>query len=235
MRKIDVKTAFIQTGKSTRDVYIISPMECNDSGKVLWLLLAADYGLKKTSAKWQVMSDSLLISIGFTHVAQIPQLFYIKSKGLLVFIIARIEDDILITGIESTVKEIINKIKDKLKFGTISHAPGNLLFFGITFIQEEEFSIQTMGDENITSLEPYHLFLHRCQQIYGKINSTEKNSFALLSSSVSWHTTSTFCSEFLSRMKQIAPSETVKTLVKIKWPAETQEERQNCIMQSTKS
>lgn len=44
VRKRDVKAAFLQTGKGTRDVYVIPPVESKDRGKVLWLLLAASYG-----------------------------------------------------------------------------------------------------------------------------------------------------------------------------------------------
>ena len=57
LSKIDVKSAFLQTGKAERDVYVIPPVESGDRGKCAWLLETASYGLVNANAKWQVHSD----------------------------------------------------------------------------------------------------------------------------------------------------------------------------------
>lgn len=46
-----------------RDVLVIPTCKINDRGKVLWLLLAAAYGLVNDNDKWKVLSDFLLIKI----------------------------------------------------------------------------------------------------------------------------------------------------------------------------
>lgn len=37
LTKLDVKTAFLQTGQAERDVYVIPPRESDDFGKAIWL------------------------------------------------------------------------------------------------------------------------------------------------------------------------------------------------------
>lgn len=54
---IDVKTAFLQTGKAERHVYVIPPFESGDRGSKMWLLLRAAYGLINSNAEWQFQSD----------------------------------------------------------------------------------------------------------------------------------------------------------------------------------
>lgn len=102
---IDVKTAFLQTGKATRDDYLIPLVDSN--------------------AKLQVMPYSSLIYIGFSHVTQIPQLFYMQSNGILTDLLATIIDNIFRTGTKSTFNEITSNITDNLKLERISSAPGN--------------------------------------------------------------------------------------------------------------
>lgn len=48
--RIDVKTAFLQTGPASGDVYVIPPREYS-FWKELWLLLVATYGLVNWNAK----------------------------------------------------------------------------------------------------------------------------------------------------------------------------------------
>lgn len=55
--KLDVKSAFIQTGLADRQVYIIPPFESTRRNE-LWLLLTAAYGLENANAKLQVQSAS---------------------------------------------------------------------------------------------------------------------------------------------------------------------------------
>lgn len=69
--KADVKSAFLQTGKAERHVYVRSPRESRDK-RHYWLLLAAAYGLVNANAKFQVQADELITSIGLSHMAVVP-------------------------------------------------------------------------------------------------------------------------------------------------------------------
>ena len=51
--KIDVKSAFLQTGPAERQIYVIPPRESSHKHE-LWLFLTAAYGPVNDNAKWQV-------------------------------------------------------------------------------------------------------------------------------------------------------------------------------------
>lgn len=61
--KVDVKSAFLQSGNARRDVYVIPPRE-STNGSLYWLLLSAAYSLVIAKAKWQEKSDGLLYELG---------------------------------------------------------------------------------------------------------------------------------------------------------------------------
>lgn len=74
LAKINFKSAFLQTGKAKRDVYVISLRESIDKGKY-WLLLIASYGLVNADAEWQEHKDILFINIGLKQLFYVPQFF----------------------------------------------------------------------------------------------------------------------------------------------------------------
>lgn len=44
LSKVDAKSAFLQSGSASREVYVVPPRECNES-RFVWLLTVATYGL----------------------------------------------------------------------------------------------------------------------------------------------------------------------------------------------
>lgn len=62
--KIDVTSAFLQTGEAQKDVLVILPKGSNGKSHY-WLLLSATYGLVNANAKFQAQSDELLLNNGF--------------------------------------------------------------------------------------------------------------------------------------------------------------------------
>lgn len=53
--KLDVKTAFLQTGKDDRDVYILPPRESSKRYRCVWLLCTAAYGLVNPNVQKQLL------------------------------------------------------------------------------------------------------------------------------------------------------------------------------------
>lgn len=135
--KLDVKTSFLKTGKAMRYVYVIPLHESADSGKFVWLLLAAAYGLVNANDNWQVLFDSLLIEIGFTQSPTIPHLFVIMDGTQLICILVKIVDDILIAGKSEIIEKVIKLIDKRFKLGTVARGPGHLKFFGLKIIQND--------------------------------------------------------------------------------------------------
>lgn len=116
---IDVKTAFLQTGQAGRDVYVIPPAKSSDRVPKMWLLLCAAYGLINSNAKWQVQSDQELKDMHFEQIAVIPQLFMLRRNGRLVVLLAKIVDDILLTGVPEVVQEVIERFNNRFTLGNI--------------------------------------------------------------------------------------------------------------------
>ncbi len=80
--KVDAKSAFLQTGAATLELYVIPPRECSDRSKY-WLLLTAAYGLVNANVNWQESSDNFLRCIKFEQLVYVPQLFYMKKDSSL--------------------------------------------------------------------------------------------------------------------------------------------------------
>lgn len=68
--------------------------------------------------------------------------FSIINNSKLDCMVEKIIKDILVTGRDDVVKNIIIEIDAKLKFGTTSHGPGDMRCFVINTIHYEDFSIE---------------------------------------------------------------------------------------------
>lgn len=62
--KLDVKSAFLHTGRTERDVYVLPPSESEHNKMYLWLLSSATYELINANAKWKVQSYQLFLDLG---------------------------------------------------------------------------------------------------------------------------------------------------------------------------
>lgn len=211
--KADVKAAFLQTGQALRDVYVIPPRECT-SKDVYWLLLTAAYGLVNANAKWQSQSDQLFFDLGLEQCPVLPQLFYIIKNGQLVLLAAKIVDDILVTGDTDMVDKFITGFNSKFKFGTVVHGPGNLRFFGLNLVQNEDYTCEINADDKLHALEPYPLTRLRRREIDAELNAVEKSAFMSLNASIGWLgiSASPFCSFYSSFLQQMMPSAKVPVL-----------------------
>lgn len=140
LTRVDVKSAFFQTGAAERRDYVIPPRDLEDRYRFLWLLLTASYGLVNANAKFQLQSDSLLLKMGLQCVIEIPQLFYYKLRGQLVALMAEIVDDFSDTGKSDIVEKLLNDMESRFKFGAIVHGPGKCVLFGFIITQDDNFS-----------------------------------------------------------------------------------------------
>lgn len=70
----DVKSAFLQTGRADRNVYVLSSPESNEQ-QHYWLIHFAAYGLVSANIKFPAQSDDLINNAGLSHLAYVQQLF----------------------------------------------------------------------------------------------------------------------------------------------------------------
>ena len=213
IHKLDALTAFLQTGAAERDVYVVPRRECRDR-RFLWLLLAAAYGLVNANAKWQTQSDQLIQSLGLTQCPLVPQLFYKLSNGRLSLVVAKIVDDLMVTGEPGEVESFQSGFGKIFKLGTVCSGPGRLRFFGLSVIQAENYSTTVDGDDKLHALETHALTRNRRRQPDDPLNELEKSSFMSVNSSLCWlgMASSPLCSFYDSYLHQKLPSCSVSSI-----------------------
>lgn len=213
--RVDAKTAFLQTGEAQREVYVIPPVESGMRKTHFWLLMAAEYGLVNSNAKWQAKSDERIYEIGLKQSQNIPQLFYMHDEGKLVLIAAKIVDDIKLAGTEYHTSRFIKMFNKSFKLGTVVKGPGSMRFFGINIEQDEDNTITTDAEDKLNDLTEYCLSRTRRKQFGSSLNQIEKNHFASINSSLGWIGTaaSPFCSFYASFLQQKTPDTNVSHLV----------------------
>ena len=213
--KVDIKSAFLQSGPATRDVYVIPPREC-PGRQFRWRLLVATYGLVNANAKWQLHSDTTLLDLGLHAVVLIPQLFYMKRDGKLCLIVAKVVDDFLIGGTKSARKWLIEMLKEKYSVGTIAHLPGSFSFFGLLITQEEDGTITVSAEEKLQAITPHLLSRMRRKEGNDLLNAIEAHSFASINGSMGFlgQNVSPFASFYNSFLQQRRGHTTVHDLIK---------------------
>lgn len=89
----------------------------------LWLLLNAASGLVNTNAKWQNVSDDVLLKHGLVQSKHIPKLFFRKEAGKLVLLAAKIVDDLKAGGMGQRAKDFLDVFESLFKLSTINNGP----------------------------------------------------------------------------------------------------------------
>ena len=213
--RVDAKTAFLQTGKAQREVFVIPPVESEMRSTHVWLLLAAAYGLVNANAKWQAQSDRRMYEIGLKQCRQIPQLFYMKENGKLVLIAAKVVDDIKLAGTKHHTSRFIEMFNSTFNLGTVVSGPGVIRFFGINVEQAEDYTIKTDADDKLNGLTEYFLTRARRKQFGSGLTKIEMDHFASINSSLGWIGTaaSPFASFYASFLQQKTPDTNISHLI----------------------
>lgn len=145
---LDVSTAFLQSFKMSRKVYIRPPPEANTNK--IWLLNKPIYGLTDSSRLWYLTIRQKLLNLGL-HVNTHDQgLFYLHRTEELESIIVIFVDDILLTGKNETLKQITNRIKDMFIVG--SQNTESFRYLGMNITQHDDKSISLDQTEYIKSI-----------------------------------------------------------------------------------
>ena len=114
----DIKSAFLQGQSLDRKVYVVPPVEANESGK-LWLLNKAAYGLIDGSRRFYLELKSKLETLGLKEVSGDPGLFTMHKAGKLVGIICLHVDDLFMAGNVFFNSSVVQKLLKIFKFSKI--------------------------------------------------------------------------------------------------------------------
>lgn len=77
-----VKSAFLQSGRTERYVYVTPPRECKEK-RFVRLPDVETYGLVNENAKWQRHSDETLLDMELHALGHLPQVFSQKRKATI--------------------------------------------------------------------------------------------------------------------------------------------------------
>lgn len=126
--------------------------ESQDRGEVLvlWLLLTAASGLINANAKWQCQSDELLTQLGSILVCLMPHLFMPPSgvsSPQPPALLANVFDEMMITGPDIVVKNIISLLHDRFPLGTVTKGHALLHFFELNITQNDDNTVIIDDDD----------------------------------------------------------------------------------------
>ena len=103
----DIKTAFLQGNKLSRDVYLKPPVEANCESNFVWKLKKYVYGLSDTSLKRYHQIKAFVLANG-GKVSEIdPSMFKWHEKNSLIDVIIVHVDDFLFAGNEKFENTVI--------------------------------------------------------------------------------------------------------------------------------
>jgi len=123
LKQLDIKAAYLNADLN-ETIYVKIPKgDKNYNKNKVWLLKKALYGLKQAGRMWNEEITNYLKSIGFKQYKSDKCLFGKYNKGnKLIGLLTLYVDDILITGEDYEIKNIIKKLKNKYTISKESDA-----------------------------------------------------------------------------------------------------------------
>lgn len=218
LSRVEAKSAFLQTGAAERSVHVIPRRKSADRFRFLWLLLTALYGLANANAKSQVQSDNLVLDNRLHQEIDVPQLFYQQPNENLQASIAKTANDILVTGKNDVVDQLLESINSKFKFREVVHGTIKLRHFGFSITQHQDRACTIDNEEKLLVLEASILTCLQRKVSDDKLNKFEMSALATNHGALEWlgTTVSPFCSVEPSWLHHRLPDVHVFDLIKKK-------------------
>ena len=169
---IDIKTAFLQSAKMSRTVYIRPPREANS--KNLWKLNKCVYGLSDASLEWyKRVCEVMVIQTHGNKSKADPAIFFWKNtEENVIGIIACHVDDFIWGGDDTFKQTIIPQIREAFLVG--SEKDGNFSYVGINIKQQNQ--VIYLDQQNYAdSLQSIDIEKSRQKDKLSDLTQTEKD------------------------------------------------------------
>ena len=181
---LDVKSAFLQSHKLKRKVYLMPPKDIRKEG-IIWKVTKPIYGLKDSAKNWYNTLKSDLIKIGCVQSILDPTVFryYVdnKLKGLFVCHV----DDFLYSIGESTFTENVIKQLKKAYFIS-SENYGSFNYVGV-YLNQSPDGIALDQNSFAKSIQPVSL-LENTKKNSELLDDKEKTLYQALLGKINWLT-----------------------------------------------
>ena len=150
LKSIDIKTAFLQGNKLSRDVYIKPTLEANCEINFVWKLKKCVYGLSNASLKWYHQIKAFVLTNG-GKVSEIdPSMFTWHENNSLTGVIIVHVDDFLLAGNEKFQNTFIANLWQTFAIG--KEESKQFKYLGLNYCYQED-KITIDQKEHINNLE----------------------------------------------------------------------------------
>ena len=119
--QLDIKAAYFNAPLDT-DIYTTIPLGDTNFGRGFWKLNKAVYGLKQSGRRWNQTITKFLNKNGFKQIKSEKCIFKYSKNNKTKCIIGLYVDDMIITGEDKEIQNIITKIKEKFKISNCGPA-----------------------------------------------------------------------------------------------------------------
>ena len=182
MNSLDIKAAFFQGKELTRDVFMKPPKEAKSSGK-LWKLRLCVYGLDDGSRNWYFSLKEALEKFHCKCSKLDPAVFtYHQNSELLGILIIHV-DDILWSGTEEFVNDVILKIRST--FSISSENRSAFKYIGL-HLSQDQTGIHLDQEKYVNELSEIQIPMGRKSSINSDVTEKERDDLRSLIGKLSW-------------------------------------------------
>ena len=153
IQAIDIKSAFLQGDKLTRQVFVQPPKEANLQNK-LWKLKKCLYGLKDASRQWYLRLKRTLRKLGFQKSKYDGGLFFIIKDEKLLGAVGIHVDDFLTAGCDYFMTKIIPSVLEAFLVGK---AEDQVFMYTGSKITQDNAGITVDQTDYVQNLEIFDL------------------------------------------------------------------------------
>ena len=184
-RSLDVKSAYLQGDKISRDIYLIPPPEFNNG--TLWKLHRTVYGLVDAARAWYLKVKQELVKIGF-KVSEYDKGFFTYRRNEIVEGIVCVHiDDFLYCGSDYFISKVMCKVSDMFSIG--SRSTGSFKYVGLNIASGKEGSIEQF--DYASSLKKVPVSRARLNNKKSDLSEREKSEYRALVGQLNWLATQT--------------------------------------------
>ena len=181
---VDVKAAYLQGDKITRDVYLQPPEEFNNGN--LWKLKKNVYGLADAARNWYLRVKKELINLGVEQCSLDKAIFFWYKDGQLEGIICLYVDNFLFAGSHCFLNSIIKSFMKIFNVG--STGSDNFTYVGLRLNTYKD-GITLDQEHYIASIKEVDLSKKRKLEKTDKLTKRELAAFRTLVGQLSWIST----------------------------------------------
>ena len=187
VESIDFTAAFLQGDEIKRDVFLKMPADVCPETHV-WKLKRCIYGLNDAPRSWFDKVVNTLSNLGGVQSVYDNALFVWHYQNSLIGLMAVHVDDFAVVGNQQFKKEIVLKIKTRLKVG--SHETSTFKYLGLQVTQNKD-GVKVDQNNYVSGLKEIELPLERSRRKNDEASEEEKKELRRVAGQMLWVATQT--------------------------------------------